>query len=163
VWYSTVWLSGKQQCMWILVRIRIRTNLSDQDPDPHWFGSLDPDLHRDKKLDPDPIRITKQTPDKQYTELRNLFTCSIAPILLSTTSRAPLSHSLMMVTALSRLSSLLMTSSLNSASFISWLPPAGLAATWALSESWVRSDSWKIIYFWLISVHSYDILLWIQI
>jgi hypothetical protein len=31
---------------------------SDQDPDPHWFGSMDPDLdtdpHRDKKFDPDP-------------------------------------------------------------------------------------------------------------
>jgi hypothetical protein len=29
---------------------------SDQDPDPHWFGTLDPDRdpHRDKKLDPDP-------------------------------------------------------------------------------------------------------------
>jgi hypothetical protein len=27
---------------------------SDQDPDPHLFGSLDPDPHCDKKLDPDP-------------------------------------------------------------------------------------------------------------
>ncbi len=39
----------KKQCKWILVRFWIRTNLSDQDPDPYWFGSLDQYLHWDKK------------------------------------------------------------------------------------------------------------------
>jgi hypothetical protein len=29
------------------------TAKSDQDPDPHWFGSLNPDPHCGKQLDPD--------------------------------------------------------------------------------------------------------------
>ncbi len=43
--------------MWILnTDTKFKHNIllkSDQDRDPHWFGSLDPALHWDKKLDSD--------------------------------------------------------------------------------------------------------------
>ncbi len=39
--------------VYVIIQLLL-TAESEQDPDPHWVGSLDPDPHGDRKLYPDP-------------------------------------------------------------------------------------------------------------